>query len=299
MADTLPRPVQLRLEQTLSQWRHWQCDPPLDERPAVIGPLAGGISNHSLLVGNTNRFVVRIDGVDPKGLGLNRQAEWHAMEAAHSAGLAPRPCYFNPELGSLVCEYLPPDTASNQVPEAIASLLRGIHDLPASHHRLDLWERMQRYERRHSQGEGARLEELQNCRAPVRALLAKLADEPAPMTLCHNDLLAGNRLLSGGTLYALDWEYCAMGDPCYDLAVVACGDELSDRTSGLLLQAYLGRTATEQEWLRLQRYCCVYRYLELAWYLSLDRPGLDRPGLAKPVLEAKLAALEAALGEWA
>ena len=44
---------------------------------------------------------------------------------------------------------------------------------------------------------------------------------------CHNDLLAPNRLRSGGKLWALDWEYCAMGSPWFDLAVISCGENYS------------------------------------------------------------------------
>src|SRR6478752_2542760 len=43
-------------------------------------------------------------------------------------------------------------------------------------------------------------------------------------TLIHDDLLGQNILLVPGHAHALiDWEYCAIGDPAYDLAVVTRG----------------------------------------------------------------------------
>ena len=87
--------------------------------------------------------------------------------------------------------------------------------------------------------------------------------------LCHNDLLRANRIYSSGKLWALDWEYCATGSPWYDLAVVVGGDGLDTTQSGALLEAYLARTPLPAEHQSLQRYTCIYRYLELLWYLAV------------------------------
>ena len=108
MVRALPRNILFKLEQTLSQWPHWQCAPALTPRPNVVRTLTPGFSNFSVLVECGRHFVVRIDGLDPASNGLNRQAEWRTIEAAHKAGLAPHPRYFNPEVGSLVCDYLEP-----------------------------------------------------------------------------------------------------------------------------------------------------------------------------------------------
>ena len=76
--------------------------------------------------------------------------------------------------------------------------------------------------------------------------------------LCHNDLLRANRIYSGGRLWAIDWEYCAMGSPWYDLAVVVNGDSLSTAQADELLEAYLGRAASSAERQELQQHSCVY-----------------------------------------
>jgi len=165
MINALPPPVQHRLEQTLAQWRQWQCQPALSEAPQAVGILGGGISNFTILVEQESRFVVRIDGLTPATNGLNRQVEWHALNAAHTAGIAPRPLYFNPELGSLVCDFLPPDETQEQCIQDIAMLLRGIHKLPARHHRLDLGERIRRYEK-----------QLEHREEPLPGLLAACTD---------------------------------------------------------------------------------------------------------------------------
>lgn len=286
--DGLPRRIRLRLDQTLSQWRRWQCDPLLDAGPLPCEVLDGGVSNFSVLVGNSRRFVVRIDGIDATANGLHRQLEWRALQAAQHAGLAPAPRYFNPDLGCLVCDYLPPD--QDQAPRLaeIGKLLRRIHELPPLHHRLDLADRLNRLEKMLQRQKGPAPEILTELRKPVVSLVKQLQTTDRDTTLCHNDLLAANRLRSGGTLWALDWEYCAMGSPWYDLAVTVCGDELNADEIDQLLLGYLGRAPLTIESNLVAEYAGIYRYLELLWYLALNK----KPG--DTLLKARAAGLAAA-----
>lgn len=292
MAAALPGNIQLKLEQTLAQWRQWDCDPPLSTAPKVIERLTPGLSNFSILVAAERRFVVRVDGINPTAHGLSRQGEWHSLKAAHRAGLAPQPRYFNPELGSLVCDYLEPDAEQPRDIGAVAALLRGIHSLPPRHQRLDLAERIRSYEKRLAQHHPARGAQLAPFSPAVAQLLARIQPAEQPPVLCHHDLLCANRLYSDGRLFALDWEYSAMGCRWYDLAVVVAGDELDAATTEALLEAYLGRPATSDEQILVAHYACVYRYLELLWYLAQDHPCLG-----DEQLWFKMDLLGASLGE--
>jgi thiamine kinase-like enzyme len=276
MAVTLPRPVQLRLEQTLSQWQHWQTGRTLHGPPSAVEILGDGHSNFSVLVAAEERFVVRIDGVDPLAHGLNRPGEWRALQTAHRAGLAPRPCYFNPELGSLVCQYLESDREAAQPPAAVARLLRGIHALPARHRRLDLRERILRYENDLARSPRPGADALQEFSDGVAVCLERRHRSATRPVLCHNDLLRANRLASGGQLWAIDWEYAAMGDPLYDLAVVICGDDMATGEADTLVEAYLERVPGEEERCALRDYRAIYRYLELLWYLVQGHPAFDQ-----------------------
>jgi thiamine kinase-like enzyme len=269
----LPRAIQLKLEQTLAQWPQWQCSAPASA-PRVVRVLTPGVSNHSVLVDAGALYVVRIDGLNPSAHGLCRQSEWRTLAAAYEAGLAPGPRYFNPDLGSLVCDYLEPDPARQTDNAEVGRLLRAIHQLPSRHHRLDLAERILRYEKQLEHRQRRSGAALQGCHDAVIDLLREVAASPSQTVLCHNDLLRANRIYSGGTLYALDWEYCAMGNPWYDIAVVTNGDSLTERETELLLTAYLGRMPDTQERHSLYQFSCIYRYLELIWYLALEKPVL-------------------------
>jgi thiamine kinase-like enzyme len=276
MASALPRPVQLKLDQTLAQWRHWKCGEPQSVAPKFERILGEGHSNYSVLVTGGNQYVVRLDGVQPMAHGINRHREWRTLQVAHSAGLSPRPVYFNPDLGSLVCEYLKPDKQGEQSPACIARLLRSIHALPACHARLDLRERILRYEKQLAQRAAALNETARGCRGAVLDCLERRSNAKSALVLCHNDLLRANRLSSDGRLWAIDWEYSAMGDPWYELAVVICGDELCASDANTLLESYLQRPPGADENRALLDYCAIYRYLELLWYLAQSHPAMDR-----------------------
>jgi len=289
MLHLLPKPIERNVTQTLAQWRHWRCDPPLKEAPTPTELLRGGQSNYSILVTSAfpkRQFVVRIDGLDIQGLGLNRQAEWRCLNLAADQRLAPKPRYFNPDLGSMVCDYLVSDPApvapSSQLADT-AALLRSIHELPAIRFKLNLRERIARYERLIARKGMTVEKELVRCGDAISRLLETIVRKESQSNtqdvLCHNDLLAANRLYRGGTLWAIDWEYCAMGSRWYDLAVVTHGDDLSDSESDRLLEHYLQSPPDDEVRSLLGHYGCVYRYMELLWYsAATDKSESCTPG---------------------
>jgi thiamine kinase len=259
MVSSLPQSVRLRLEQTLAQWRHWTPAP--DKQPLVLEVFADGLSNTSVRVGAGSRdWVVRIDGIAPAKIGLNRSAEWRALRLAAVAGLSPLPVYQNPQLGVLVTRFHPPDAAPPENRRdllATAELLRSIHAMPRLKFRLDPLDRARRYLH------------LLDAGSPAECLVSaceRLAQRTFKPVLCHNDLLRANRLWSEGRLLALDWEYVAVGDPFFDLAVIIEGDELSEPDSASLVQAWLQRDPSEEEQGRLADNQLAYRELSSLWW---------------------------------
>lgn len=287
--------------QTLAQWRAWRCEPTtLLAQPRVVETLGGGFSNQSLLVEGPLRgeknglFVVRTDGIDVKRHGLNRHHEWRALQSAYLSGLAPQPCYFNPELGSLVMRYIRNNTPALQSVAATGALLRDIHQLPTGRYRLDLSSRLAHYERQldtveHPTSEHQAVIAL---RAPIAASLRGAISLDDPVVLCHNDLLQGNRVAYNHRLCALDWEYCAAGSRWFDIAVVIAGDELSQTQQQTLLSAYRSTPLDHDECTALTNYIKVYRYLELLWHLTEQTENPSSDNTAFPITE-KLATLQA------
>jgi hypothetical protein len=281
----MPRTVRLKLDQTLAQWPQWNCAPVVTRAPTIVKLLTAGISNYSVLVESEQHFVVRIDGFTPATFGLCRQTEWRTLKDAYDAGLTPRPCYLNPDLGTMVSDYLTMDYAQDLDVADIARLLHRIHRLPPRHHRLNLADRILRYEKQLEHMDRAPGDELRQHSEKVSRLLEEINRHPGESVLCHNDLLRANRIYSGGKLWALDWEYCAMASPWYDIAVIVNGDALPEHQSESLLYSYLGRVPNDWERGILYRYGCIYRYLELLWYMALEKPILDAPTIQQKLAE--------------
>ena len=84
-----------------------------------------------------------------------------------------------------------------------------------------------------------------------------------------------------------------MGSPWYDIAVVINGDSLSAAQADALLHAFLSRPPQDQERLEMYRYSCIYRYLELLWYLALQRSPAGPDALAQKVAELEALLLQA------
>jgi len=281
-----------RLGQTLAQWRQWQCEPPLKAEPTIDRALTRGQSNHSYLTAGNPQCVIRIDGEAPEKHGLNRAAEWRILSDAWRAGIAPKPVYQNSELGCLVCSYLETETttATTQRPdqqeelEHIALLMQHIHRLPARHQRLDIGSRIDNYARSLATQDVAWSKPLQQLRPAVNTLLAKANSRPTRRVLCHNDLLAANRLWSNGALYAIDWEYSAMAPALYDIAVTLEGDKLSTTEADILLRAYLERAPDKHETECVALYRATYAYLEILWY-AVTLSAEDQPEPLEPKIQ--------------
>ncbi len=237
-------------------------------------PLGGGLSNHNFLASaGQHRFVVRIDGIDPRSHGLSRQVEWRTLQSASAARIAPVPRYFNPDLGAMVVDYRKPDAEQGVALDELAGLIHRIHALPPVHHRVNLAERIQCYQRRLTRMARPGLPDAYG--QGVKNLLQTLHDtDDGRRTITHNDLLPANLLRSEDRLLALDWEYCGLGSPWFDLAVASLGQQLTPKRQAALLEHYLGESPTAEQCLRLRRYRALARYIELLWHLA-ESPAED------------------------
>ncbi|MBM70289.1 MAG: hypothetical protein CME43_12500 [Haliea sp.] len=255
-----------RLKQALDSWRNWEVGG-LQQAPRVLGRLGGGLSHQSFLVSSGDRpFAVRLTDEDSGADLPGPHVEWQALRLAHEAGLAPAPRYLDTQAGILVCDYLQPDSDGAVTPAALGTLLRRIHQLPDLPASLAVGERCERATSAIRQGQAETWRALQPLAARAAPFIAQL-ETAGPQATCHNDLLHANRVVSGGRLWAIDWEYAATGPVWFDLAAVCAGDELDTSARRALLENYLQAPVADRDWQRLTLFECGYRYLELLWHL--------------------------------
>jgi hypothetical protein len=261
------------LKAALEEWRAWPPELGLQAAPEIISPLGEGSSNHCHLVDWGGRMAVaRVRAPKVDALNLSADVEWLSHHRAWRQGIAPEPLYYNKAQRLFVSHYQFPDAGDSiDTPEAIARLLHEIHNLDGVDHVLDHSERLATYRARCSpslQNVAAELDSLEPQLSAVREETQALCPESR---LCHNDLLTANRLPTRDGVLALDWEYAAMGDPYFDLAVVCQGDNLRAESKFRLLAEYGPDNENTRRRLVLNELC--YAHLELLWMMATDNCG--------------------------
>jgi thiamine kinase-like enzyme len=214
--------------------------------PAV--PLSGGITNHNFRAQfGGQQYVVRLPGKDTELLGISRECERAANDAAAGLGIAPRVAVADEQ--AIVTDFIggtPRASADvRERPEPVARALRRFHEsgvnLPV---RFWVPELMVLYATIIADRGGA----LPDGYDQARALADRIGEalpltEPVP---CHNDLLPANIISADGgdTVLLVDWEYAGMGHRLFDLGNLAVNSELDDDAEERLLTEYFGDTPT-------------------------------------------------------
>lgn len=234
----------------------------------IIEKLAGGPASDSwLLKRGDEQFVARFDQPLAKIFTLDRRAEREVLHTVSSAGIGPQLIWSDPDNGVLVTSWIPgsawsiTDIHQPAKLRALAATLRQLHSLPPRGPVFMPGKMALAYA-----GEaGTPLASRLAVQATKRA--EKLLSETAQPALCHNDLVHSN-IIGEGTVRLIDWEYSAVGDPYFDLAIVVRHHQLKrDRVEGFLTD-YFG-TAGEEHFSRLDRFCRLYDQLSALWYLSV------------------------------
>ena len=241
----------------------------------ILEKLAGGPTSDSwLLMAGEEKYVARIDNQLARLLGLDRRAELEVLQTVSAAGIGPQVIWADPDKGVLLTCYIPGNAWSFvdvHTPvrlEALASTLRQLHDLSPRGPVFAPGKMALVYARQAGTHGASRI-----AKQAIK-LAEKLLSETRRPALCHNDLVHSN-MIGDQTVRLIDWEYAAVGDPYFDLAIVVRHHQLkADRVEDFLC-AYFG-TPGKEHFSRLEAFCRLYDLLAALWYLSvISQPGHD------------------------
>ena len=231
--------------------------------------LGGGITNQNLKVDvGGESFVLRVAGKNTDLLGINREAELAATEAAAAARIGPEVVGFVLPEGWLVTRFLegatPPMERMREpaMLRRVADALYAFHAGPAVPATFDSFRVVEAY-RQTTLERGGAVPDAYDWAHEIagRIEARRSADAHVP---CHNDLLNANFLFDGERLRIVDWEYAGMGDRFFDLANFAINHELDEAASEALLTAYVGEVRPEDaRALALMRFMSDFR--EAMW----------------------------------
>ena len=212
--------------------------------------LEGGSRNSLYRVQNKAGadVTVRLCGSGSINAAHARQ-EVNNQMAAHRHGLAAPVLYADPDLGTLVYQFLPgrrlrgKDFRDPGVRQQAFALLRKLHEIPEpflhTHNYL-------RSLRQRASGQLPTLKkthrkDMATTLSPVGRAVRALEKAPCSFTPTHADMLPSNIiLLDGGGMCFIDFEMSGMGDPHEDVANLIWGADLSVAEAEHAMACYFG-----------------------------------------------------------
>jgi thiamine kinase-like enzyme len=214
-------------------WAHGDLD---------IVPLEGGITNRNFVVTRGGeRFVLRVPGRDTELLGIDRANEARAAALAADAGVGPPVVAFLPESGCFVARFVEgnhipmADLRRDDVLGSVVRSLRRFHACPPVPSSFNVFRVVETYAGTAAERGVQPPAAYADAHAFAGRVEAAFAENPSPLTTCHNDLLNGNFLRDGEHTWIVDYEYAGMGDPFFDLGNLAVNNELDADADALLL----------------------------------------------------------------
>ena len=258
--------VDPRLDAVIDRIPEWRTAGTLTSRP-----LEGGITNHNFLLEvDGGRYVVRLAGKDTELLGIDREAERAAAEAAHAVGIGPEVVRFIPDLGCLVTRFIeavpvaPERMREKDMLDRVTRSLRAFHAGPAIPAAFSAFRVVEVY-RDEAAARGVAVppayDQLVERAHDIEAAFDRA---PLPVRPCHNDLLNANFLLQGDRLFIVDYEYAGMGDLFFDLGNFSVNHGFGDEDDARLVVSYFGR-ATPQAVARLKLMKVMSDFREAMW----------------------------------
>jgi thiamine kinase-like enzyme len=243
-------------------------EPTIGRAESEAVPLDGGLTNRNfrMRIGGDD-VVVRLPGKDTELLGIDREAERAATEAAALAGVGPEVIAFLTAPPCLVTRFLPgrPLTADELRAPAVlvqvAAALRAFHAGASLPSRFDAFAIVDAYQAT-ARAHGARVPDpFPALMTGARAIQSALrGPEHAPVP-CHNDLLTANFLHDGERVWIVDWEYAGVGDRYFDLGNLSVNNDFAEADDERLLEAYWSEPCTPRRFaaLRLMRIMSSFR----------------------------------------
>lgn len=249
------------------------------------GPIErlGGLTN---MVFRLGEYCVRLPGKGTEEY-INRQNEVVAAQAAAAVGVSPEILYVDRASGEMVSRFV--EDAVTMSPERFRTTpgapmragiaFRKLHDsgavFPA---RFELFAMIDEYLGVLSAKDVALPEGYHDVLAEAEAVRSALSAHPLPNVSCHCDPLCENFLDSGNRMWVVDWEYCGMNDPMWDLADLSVEGEFDEAQEQEMIDAYFDGEPSPSERGRIVIYKSMCDLLWTLWgliQLAADNPATD------------------------
>lgn len=235
------------------------------KRINTIEVLPGGLTNNNFKVAIDNvAYAVRIAGAGTEEY-LNRPAEKHCATLMAELDINAGVIYYDEKTGSQVCTYIDgktlhiPDFKEDRYIKKAANLFKKYHnsgkELIA---RFDLLKETYSYRDLLIQKNQGFYDGQELFEQKIEAVRAAFEKNPPKLAPSHNDPLCENWLEDERNFYLIDWEYCGMNDPMFDIAALCLEADLTEEQEKMLLTEYFGGELTDKQYgsLVINKFMC-------------------------------------------
>ena len=268
------------ISEILKDWSLWPNICSFQPSLEHVKPLVDGLTNSNwLLEINNNQYVIRINATNDLALKLNRQSEWDMHQSISSYGICPAYLYRDPSDTYWIRPFLKTHTLESTIAQnksfftssflkVIAIHFKAVHSTPIAKGwpRIIYSELIEHYwqqiSKKQNNTKNKPEQSLKNRLANIKKTLRlKLEGSNYTECLCHMDPNPSNWILDKKELHLIDWEYAALGNKAWDLAVFSDTCFLSTNQMDLLLKHYQDINRQQLDLARVQM-----KYLSALWY---------------------------------
>jgi len=258
--------------------------------------LKAGMTNNSWLfrVGGGS-YICRIPGQGTEKL-IDRRQEKAAFDAVKDLGLSEEIIYFNEETGYKISRFYEGSrNADASSPEDMARCMEKLRLLHGSGvrvgHAFDIFERLEYYEQlclEETPGakdifEAVPFADYEALRPQLSRLRKWLERRKGLEVLAHIDPVPDNFIFTSrkeegtdrGELKLIDWEYAGMCDPLMDIAMCGIYAYMDEERLRALLETYLERPASDEEWQTVCAYVALGGLLWALWAVYKEKLGVS------------------------
>jgi thiamine kinase-like enzyme len=231
----------------------------------------GGLTNRVYRIGEN---VLRIPGAGTEEY-IDRNNEAASALIAAKAGVSPAVLHADAKTGIMVTQHI---TATTMTPDKFKHRLgaparagMALHKLHTSGDafpfRFELFAMIDDYLNILSTKDVALPDGYHAVVREAETIRKALAKNPAPLVPCHCDPLCENFLDDGTRMWIVDWEYCGMNDPMWDLGDLSVEGGFTHEQDLEMLYAYFGGEPPKQDYARMIIYKAMCDLLWTLWGL--------------------------------
>lgn len=272
-----------QIKKLINDWQSWPkicSEAPCENN---FTPLVKGLTNNNLLYRpnpqhktNNETFVFRINAQNAQSLGLNRHAEWHIHQSIAQYDICKPYIYRDPQDIYWIRPFIKNNTLQeilmtgdestlNNAIERTAKKLKLTHNIPLSSAwpKINFKQRTDHYWAqiyRRAQNQPDLFKALKNYNIEVDS---QLKSPGYSLKLCHMDPNPNNWIIAGDNVFLIDWEYAAIGNPAWDLAVFFDSSNFNSNQKALFLKHYGAGQIKEAQ---LELADKQMKYISALWY---------------------------------